>query len=92
MNDRRTRLHIALDAVLDRAGTKDAFSLYESELDFKTGDTVSRGGEGHYKVLQVNPNGSVEIRPFIRKNGTEYWDGGRSILPFEKAKREVKRV
>lgn len=91
MNDRRTRLHAALDAVLDRVNAKDALSLYESELNFKIGDTVSRNGGGHYKVLRVNPNGSVEIRPFIRKNGVEYWDGGLSVIPFEKAKRDVKR-
>jgi hypothetical protein len=69
---------------------KDAFSLYKDELGFGDGDVVTWRGAGPYKVLKVNPNGSVMIRLMTVIGGVRYWDGPVSAVPFENAKRDIK--
>ena len=85
----RMRMHRALDAIMDRATARNVSDLYFSELGFRVGDKVTRDGDGPYKVLRINGNGSVEVQ-FIPQIGRR--PDPSSILGFEKARRELKKI
>ena len=86
----RARMHKALDRIIDSCGGGVAYDAgimteqIEKLLGYKDGDTVKRRGFGNlsWRVLCINDNGSVTIRPFADPHN---WGGPLTIITRSQA-------